>query len=313
MIKEAGIMDKNLKSELAALRSEVMTNLENLKNVVNNIDSKLSLVEQFDGYTITESLDLNKAHSNDDQQTLIKSLDESIVISEKNKNVNEKYNVSDSYDIHKAYVDPIDSKTLYKKFIESSHIDEQFYVEFIENWNKTKKRRIESLVDTIRVFVTDAQSKKCIDHKLNDLTTAEKIVTEFKDIERFKQIVIDNCTDLYPNLQDLLKEDRENDFIEYYNLINSLILNIEHQFGMTLQCNEYFIKEIIELLKTMLEQQELQMYDLGIVNPDTFELIQVTGEKLLKYRRSRLNQYNKDLKKAFEFVFSKNANTEIAV
>jgi len=306
-------MDKNLKSELAALRSEVMTNLENLKNVVNNIDSKLRLVEQFDGYNVTESSDLYTPYKSDNQESIIQSLDESVLILKKIEKLEKDKQADRSvieHDVDKDLDNPVG---FFKKFIEVSHIDELFNTEFITEWNSAKKRRIESLIATLRLFATDVKSKKCIDHKLNDLITAEKIVREFKDIERFKQIIIDTCTDLYPNLQYLLKEDRENDFIEYYNLVNSLILDVEHQFGMTLQCNEYFVKEVLELLKTMLEQQELQMYDLTMVNPDTFELIQVTGEKLLKYRRARLNQYNKDLKQAFEFVVSKNANTSIAV
>ena len=38
-------MDKNIKAELSALRSEVLTNLKSLELVVNNINSKLGQLD----------------------------------------------------------------------------------------------------------------------------------------------------------------------------------------------------------------------------------------------------------------------------
>lgn len=301
-------MDKNIKAELSALRSEVLTNLKSLELVVNNINSKLGQLDIDDDGIPTKLEDTDIALI--EARAWIKGIDDKIDKIEADREARTQGFLHND----KPYVDPIDAKTMYKRFLYASHSHEQLYEDFVMSWAKMKKKRIESLIDTLRIFITDVQARKCLDHKVNDLITAERIVREFKDINRFKQVVIDKCTDVYPALQALLKEDHENDFVEYYSIASKFINDIEHQLEMTLKCNEYFVKDVIDLLKTMLDQQELNMCDPGhVLDPNTFEAVQLPADKALKHKQAVLTKYKGELKIAFEVYNSKQAHTEIVV
>lgn len=286
-------MDKNLKTELSALKAEVLTHLDSLKTVVENIDAKLGQVDAVDFEQAAEYVDPTALAQ---ARAWVNSIDTRIDYA--NNRGNKFLDTS-----REPFVDTVSDQDLLSiaKGQDANYIWTRLeFEEFNTLWNKTKKKRIDSLCAVLDTFLNDVRSRRSIRYDVDDLATAKRALKEIEELESAKTEIIlalNNRT----QLDELLASDSEYDFVTYYDYTNKLIdiLNSARR-SVVVAPNEEIIGHMRSLLMYMLEQHELEQFDHVAIDPVTFEVVGLEGDKLIKYRRNMLKLYNSRLRRAFE-------------
>ena len=297
-------MDKNLKTELSALKAEVLTHLNGLKTVVENIDAKLGQVESVEFEQTAEHVDTDALAQ---ARAWVSSIDNRI--DHANNRSNEFLDTS-----REPFVDTVSDQDLLSitKGQDANYIWTRLeFEEFTTLWNKTKKKRIDSLRAVLDTFLNDVRSRRSIRYDVDDLATAKRALKEIEELESAKTeivLALNNRT----QLDELLARDSEYDFVTYYDYTNKLIdiLNSTKR-SVTVAPNEEIISHMRSLLMYMLEQHELEQFDHVAIDPVTFEVVGLEGDKLIKYRRNMLKLYNSRLRRAFE-LYQKVTNDSVA-
>ena len=286
-------MDKNLKTELSALKAEVLTHLDSLKTVVENIDAKLGQVESVDFEQAAEYVDPTALAQ---ARAWVNSIDTRI----DHANNSSKEFIDTS---REPFVDTVSDRDLLSiaKGDDANYIWTRLeFEEFTTLWNKTKKKRIDSLRAVLDTFLNDVRSRRSIRYDVDDLATAKRALKEIEELESAKTEIILALNDRN-QLDELLASDGEYDFVTYYDYTNKLIdiLNSARR-SVVVAPNEEIIGHMRSLLMYMLEQHELEQFDHVAIDPVTFEVVGLEGDKLAKYRRNMLKLYNSRLRRAFE-------------
>lgn len=286
-------MDKNLKTELSALKAEVLTHLDSLKTVVENIDAKLGQVEAVDFEQAAEYVDPTALAQ---ARAWVNSIDTRI--DHANNRGKEFLDTS-----REPFVDTVSDRDLLSiaKGDDANYIWTRLeFEEFTVLWNKTKKKRIDSLCVVLDTFLNDVRSRRSIRYDVDDLATAKRALKEIEELESAKTEIILALNDR-TQLDELLASDSEYDFVTYYDYTNKLIdiLNSARR-SVVVAPNEEIIGHMRSLLMYMLEQHELEQFDHVAIDPVTFEVVGLEGDKLIKYRRNMLKLYNSRLRRAFE-------------
>ena len=286
-------MDKNLKTELSALKAEVLTHLDSLKTVVENIDAKLGQVEAVDFEQAAEYVDPTALAQ---ARAWVNSIDTRIDYA--NSRTKEFLDTS-----REPFVDTVSDQDLLSitKGDDANYIWSTLeFEEFTTLWNKTKKKRIDSLRTTLDTFLNDVRSRRSIRYEVDDLITAKRVLHEIEELEAAKAEIITGLTDR-TQLDELLASDSDYDFVTYYDYTNKLIdiLNSAKR-SVTVAPNEEIIGNMRSLLMYMLEQHELEQFDHAAIDPVTFKVVGLDGDNLIKYRRNMLKLYNGRLRRAFE-------------
>ena len=174
------------------------------------------------------------------------------------------------------------------------------FEEFTAQWNKTKKKRVDSLCAVLDTFLNDVRSRRSIRYDVDDLATARRALKEIEELEAAKTAIVSALNDR-TQLDELLASDSEYDFVTYYDYTNKLIdiLNSTKR-SVTVAPNEEIIANMRSLLMYTLEQHELEQFDHATIDPVTFEVVGLDGDKLIKYRHNMLKLYNGRLRRAFE-------------
>jgi len=196
-----------------------------------------------------------------------------------------------------------------------------FLEEFSENWNTTKNTRIDSLIETIETFykLLDSQFDSHFKGeviKVFDLNSARYAISVFNQLDDIKHSITIDCKYLIKDMNKLKSSEKKIHknlyFITYYDYINDFLSKIkvkmQYDFDNSDGNNKVFGK-ILLTLNDMLERHELDCIPSPKrINPNTFEEeTYLAGDSLQNYRRTRLNDYNNNLKKAYEIHFKRNA------
>lgn len=286
-------MDKNIKTELSALKAEVLTHLNGLKAVVENIDAKLGQVDAVDFEQAAEHVDPDALAQ---ARAWVNSIDTRI--DHANNRSKEFLDTS-----REPFVDTVSDRDLLSitKSDDANYIWSRLeFEEFTTLWNKTKKKRVDSLCAVLDTFLNDVRSRRSIRYDVDDLATARRALKEIEELEAAKMAIVSALNDR-TQLDELLASDSEYDFVTYYDYTNKLIdiLNFTKR-SVTVVPNEEIIANMRSLLMYMLEQHELEQFDHATIDPVTFEVVGLDGDKLAKYRRNMLKLYNGRLRRAFE-------------
>lgn len=288
-------MDKNLKAELSALRNDVTTGLSGLQTLVQNIDAKLKQLDQPPEPSSSITIEMAKEWEDPTAR-------------------------------------PIDDKTIMEMFKEASHWDEMAHEIFVTMWNKTRKRRIESLDLILTTLASDASKHMPDPIRVRDMAEAEAALREMTRFTaaRDKIVSIISSKDR-SKMEEILASDAEDNFVAYYWWLNEMVDEIlslredpkrvptEDENRNITSATEYLekfsperdpvnilVNNVVSLYRMLMEQHEMEMYDLVVIDPNTFTPKRPPEEKMLAYRRYCLANYNKDLMQAYEFVAKRN-------
>lgn len=292
-------MDKNMKAELSALKAEVLTHLDSLKTVVENIDAKLGQVESIDFEQADEYIDPEALAQ---ARAWVSNIDNRIDYA--NNRTKEYLDAS-----REPFVDTVSDQELLS-IATSKDADyiwsELEYMEFARNWNKTKKKRVDSFAAMLDTFITDVRNRKSMRYDVDDLASAKRALKEIEELEDIKHQITALFNDRTA-LNDLLATDRDYDFVTYYNYTNNLLDIVNNLKRNAIAApNEEIVDKMRSLFMSMLEQHELEQYDHIALDPVTFEPVTLDSDKLIKYRRNMLKLYNSRLRRAFELYHKVN-------
>jgi hypothetical protein len=292
-------MDKNLKAELSALRNEVTTGLNGLQTLVQNIDTKIKQLEQSPEITVEQA----------------KESEETISGSAADKR-------------------SIDNKTILELFKEASHWDELAHEIFVATWNQTRKQRIDSLEIILATLAGDASKHAPNPIKVRDIAEAEAALREMTRYSAAKEKIVNiiRNKDRGPLKKIIRSEDPDN-FISYYSWLNEIVdemlalrenpkrIPTDEESRSVSSATAYMefygserdevnllVNNVVSLYRMLMEQHEMGMYDLVVVDPETFQPKRPPEDKLRSFRRRCFNNYNHDLRKAYEFVAKRNKN-----
>ena len=290
-------MDKNLKAELSALRNEVMTNLENLKNVVNSIDSKLDQIES--GQPDIEESETVDPKALEEARAWVKEWDDAY---DRTQKIIRERSADFLNPTREPFKDPLDDKSLVGLISKAREWDEWTYELFNAQWDKNKKQRAEGAINTINMFVADVKTRKGLATVVKDINDANRALEDINHLESAKAEILKQCDMAIIDLNYLLsKRDDPDGFAFYYQVLNDLVEAVIAVQASAGDRNAAAISTMVWLLKSMLETNEKEQFDYVAFDPITFEPVRLEGEKLRKYRDVRLREYNRDLMNAFEF------------
>lgn len=279
-------MDKNLRAELSALKSDVTAQLSGLQELIKKIDGKMSMFDTEDGSEVGMQFE---------------------------PEVSERHLSPDA-----------DVNEITRRFMEVSHWDEHEYELFVDEWNATRKRRIESLEVVLATLIADIQRHMPDPIMVKTSKDASLALDAMNTLEEAKDDIITTIrAGDRAILQTIIDEERPDNFVIYYQWINDIISVIN---AIKLRVDppadsDMHLADAIEAAKTqvdyqaarmagfmldlfvlLLDQHELEMYDLKVVDPQTFEAKETPADKLKHYRQWRLGKYKSDLQHAYEYI-----------
>ena len=289
-------MDKNLRAELSALKSEVLANLKGLEKVVANIDSKLT---QIDSGQVSLEEELVDPKALEEARAWVKEWDDAYDSTQ--KSIRER-SADFLNPTREPFKDPLDDKSLAGLISKAREWDEWTYELFNAQWDKKKKQRAEGAINTINMFVADVKTRKGLATVVKDINDANRALEDINHLESAKAEILKQCDMAIIDLNYLLsKRDDPDGFAFYYQVLNDLVEAVIAVQADAGDRNAAAISTLVWLLKSMLETNEKEQFDYVALDPITFEPVRLEGEKLSKYRDVRLREYNRDLMNAFEF------------
>ena len=125
-------MDKNLRAELSALKSEVLANLKGLEKVVANIDSKLT---QIDSGQVSLEEELVDPKALEEARAWVKEWDDAYDSTQ--KSIRER-SADFLNPTREPFKDPLDDKSLAGLISKAREWDEWTYELFTAQWDKKR-------------------------------------------------------------------------------------------------------------------------------------------------------------------------------
>lgn len=297
-------MDKNLRAELSALKEEVLANLKGLEKVISNIDSKLTQMDDGQMAAVEELVDPKAL---EEARAWVRDWDDAwdrSIVAQKDR-TNEFLNPT-------PFKDPLGKKDLIQMFKEARKWDDWTYELFTAQWTKGKKRRIDGAKNTINTFIADAKARKGWKMNVEDLSDARRVLEEMERFDAAKTQMYTICEDTIKDLDAMLGSDDQDDFVQFYGIINDLLSHCNAIKADLSEENVRIFGMLLSLLTDMLEANELEQFEFVALDPTTFEPVKLEREKLVKYRDIRLREYKRDLKDAFEFRAANESSKKIA-
>lgn len=263
-------MDKNIKAELSSLKTEIINGLNGIEKLILSLDSKI------DNSQLNESSNLHSAIEKFwPDMNKIKSVEKNALVDEMKDIMATINNVENSQDI------------------------------FVKEWNNNFKKRYDIIKSKLDTFLLMIKNHKRPETRVASNHDAQIAVKEFESLEILKNKINTLITKhTYSDLLMIVDSKCDNLFVKYYDCLNKLADDIRIlELGVGLFEQE-FLRVLQIQYRMLLEDHEMDMYELSLIDPDTFKPKEIPADKQTAYKTRQYTNYKRDLSNAYKHVSS---------
>lgn len=209
--------------------------------------------------------------------------------------------------------------------------DETSQEMFVEAWNNDFNRRYDILNSTLTTFILCIAGYSPGKVSVASVDDAKEALHQYELAEQMKKNIIDVVNNKDRVVLDQLKAHKTSlGFTLYYKWLNELvdeILELDNSKEIKILLNEKkpnlkllitgadraLILYAIDTLRQMIDDHELDMFELKLIDPATFEWAKIPADRQKAYKQLSYTNYKKDLTNAYKFIAEQDTLVKKAV